>query len=218
MNCLSLSALRLAGDQVPPFSRPATCNLLRINSLEDDRPTWSCVTFSKEEIRLWLNQTQGLLKVLTEAVYEDPELTQVVECQGETCFLATTIMLLEDVHWRVSDVFRSREGFSRPVEEAVDEDCAGHTRPNPHDDAERHAKVINQLEGLRGGQVRRETDWRGKYNKVEIKMNHPSTLSLSPFSSVHVSVSTTLLYSKLAWCTFYKNSFSKEHWKRNGCK
>lgn len=49
-------------------------------------------------------------------------------------------------HIRVVHVLGSREGFQRPVEEAIDEDEASTTSPNQKDGDECHAQVIDYLQ------------------------------------------------------------------------
>ena len=53
--------------------------------------------------------------------------------------------LLERPHWPVVDLVRRWEAFCGPVEEAVDKDEPGKTRPHPHDHLEGHACIVDQL-------------------------------------------------------------------------
>lgn len=92
--------------------------------------------FTAEKRRDLLTGVKVKLSVFS--VYSDTHILQDLKCD-----------VSDYLNWHVSDIFRCREGLSRPVQEAVKEDQAGQTRPDPHDNPKRHTKVINQL-GLRG--------------------------------------------------------------------
>lgn len=48
-------------------------------------------------------------------------------------------------HSPVVHLVRCREAFGGPVDEAVQKDNAGQTRPHPHDHPEGHARFVDQL-------------------------------------------------------------------------
>lgn len=66
----------------------------------------------------------------------------MLTCQTQmcACLCVHTCYVLRVVH-----VFRAREGFKRPVEEAVDEDEASTHRPHYQDSNEVYSQVIDHL-------------------------------------------------------------------------